>query len=316
MLLHPSIDKSTTGRSAVADPLSPQTRVVHQKPRMPARIQVAKVGFRLLDAVAPLAAGRLAADLFTRPRRRAAGPLVPDAPPLTTHGFTLRDGGPDLAVWDWGEGPTVLLAHGWDGCAAQMASFVAPLVRAEYFVAALDLPAHGSSAGTHTNIAEMAEALVRAGRRLGPVHAVIAHSMGGAAVALALQRGLRAKRAVFLAAPAEMPPFLWRFAASLGLGARGAAALVGEIDRRIGGFASMELPRLCGTQTARLLLLHDPADREVPFSESERIAAAWPGARLHSVPGRGHLRMLGDPEVVRAAVAFVREDRSPLSLAG
>jgi pimeloyl-ACP methyl ester carboxylesterase len=282
---------------------------------MPARIQVAKVGFRLLDAVAPLAAGRLAADLFTRPRPHARSP-IPDAPPLTTHGFTLRDGGPDLAVWDWGEGPTVLLAHGWDGCAAQMASFVAPLVRAGYFVAALDLPAHGSSAGTQTNIAEMAEALVRAGRRLGPVHAVIGHSLGGAAAALALQRGLRAKRAVLLAAPAEMPPFLRRFAAALGLGARGAAAMVDELDRRVGGFASMELPRLCGAQTARLLLLHDPADREVPFSESERIAAAWPGARVHAVPGSGHLRMLRNSEVVRAAVDFVREDRTPLSLAG
>ncbi len=78
----------------------------------------------------------------------------------------------------------------------------------------------------------------------------------------------------------------------------------------------MELPRLCGAQTARLLLLHDPADREVPFSESERIAAAWPGARVHAVPGSGHLRMLRNPEVVRAAVDFVREDRTPLSLAG
>jgi pimeloyl-ACP methyl ester carboxylesterase len=281
---------------------------------MLARIQVTKVGFRLLDAVAPQAAGRLAADLFTRPRAHARPP-IPDAPPLTTHGFTLRDGGSDLAVWDWGEGPTVLLAHGWDGCAAQMASFVAPLVHAGYFVAALDLPAHGSSAGTQTNIAEMAEALVRAGRRLGPVHAVIGHSMGGAAAALAFQRGLRAKRAVFLAAPAEMLPFLRRFAGALGLGARGADAMVGEIDRRIGGFASMELLRLCRTQTARLLLLHDPADREVPFSESERIAAVWPGALLHSVPGRGHLRLLRDPEVVRAAVDFLREDRSPLSLA-
>lgn len=162
----------------------------------------------------------------------------------------------------------------------------------------------------------MADALVRAGHRLGPVHAVIGHSLGGAAAALALQRGLRAKRAVLLGSPAEMTPFLRRFGDAVGLGARGTAALIDEMDRRVGGFASMDLPALCATQTAGLLLLHDPADREVPFSESERIAAAWPRARLQAVPGSGHLRMLRDPEVVRAAVEFIREDRTSLSLAG
>ncbi len=274
-----------------------------------------RTGLGLLDAVAPALAGRLAADLFTRPRRSPT-PKVPEAPPLPTHRFTLRDGAPDLAVWDWGDGPTVLLAHGWSGCAAQMSAFVAPLVRAGYFVAALDLPAHGSSAGTQATVAEMAEALVQTGRRLGPVHAVIAHSLGGAAAALALQRGLAAKRAVLLAAPAEMPLFARRFAAAMGLGPRGSAAMVEEMGRRVGGAESIDLTRLGPAQTAKLLLLHDPADREVPFAECERIAAAWPGARLQPVPGRGHTRMLRDPEVVRAAVEFIRADPTSLSLAG
>lgn len=303
--------KSTTGRSRSGERRSlPPRAPVNAVHRFALRL-----GLRILDAAAPGVAGRLAADLFTRPHR-AATPRSPEAPSLPTHRFTLRDGGPDLAVWDWGEGPTVLLAHGWSGCAAQMSAFVAPLVRAGYFVAALDLPAHGASAGTHATVTEMAEALVRAGRRLGPVHAVIAHSLGGAAAAIALQRGLRANRAVLLAAPAGMPPFARRFAAAMGLGPRGSDAMAEEMDRRVGGAESIDLTRLGRAQTSGLLLLHDPADREVPFAESERIAAAWPGARLRPVPGRGHSRMLKDPEVVRAAVEFVRDDQAPLSLAG
>src|SRR4051794_15522348 len=140
--------KSTTGRKH-ADPI---------------RLGLARIGFGALDAFSPVLAGRAAANLFTRPLIRAAS-LEPETG-LPNHRFELHDlGEPTLNVWDWGAGPTVLLAHGWNGWAAQMSAFVAPLVRAGYFVAAVDMPAHGRSGGTHTHVAGMADALVRAGRR-------------------------------------------------------------------------------------------------------------------------------------------------------
>ena len=274
----------------------------------------ARLGFGILDSLAPSLAGRLATGIFTRPLVHSR---VEPETGLANHRFELHDSGePVLNVWDWGSGPTVLLAHGWNGWSAQMSPFVAPLVNAGYFVASIDMPAHGASQGTHTNVAEMAAALVRAGRRLGPVHAVIGHSIGGAAAALALQRGLKAKRLVMLGSPARMPPFARQWAATLGLGPRGAEAFLAEIGRLVGGFDSIDLSLLGPRQTAELLILHDPADREVPFSDGEQIAAVWPGAQLRAVPGRGHTRMLREGEVVRAAVDFIRSDKTALPLAG
>ncbi len=92
--------------------------------------------------------------------------------------------------------------------------------------------------------------------------------------------------------------------------------MVAELGRRVGGTETIDLTRLGPRQKADLLVLHDPADREVPFSEAERITAAWPGARLRAFPGRGHSRILRDGEVVRAAVEFIRADKTALSLAG
>ena len=62
--------------------------------------------------------------------------------------------------------PPVLLLHGWDGRAAQMISFVEPLVDAGYAVLAVDAPAHGASAGRQTNMLEWSLALRAIARRL------------------------------------------------------------------------------------------------------------------------------------------------------
>src|SRR5215475_4516748 len=106
-------------------------------------------GVRLLDLLAPVAAERFAFELFGRPRRRR------EPPSIRGHRFSIVGDGPELAVWDWGEGRTVLLVHGWNGNGAQLSGFVAPLLRAGYYVAAPDMPAHGDSAGSHSNVLEM-----------------------------------------------------------------------------------------------------------------------------------------------------------------
>jgi pimeloyl-ACP methyl ester carboxylesterase len=45
----------------------------------------------------------------------------------------------------------------------------------------------------------------------------------------------------------------------------------------------------------------------VPFDHGRAIAEAWPGARFVPLEHLGHTRPLADTEVLRAAVAFLRE---------
>jgi pimeloyl-ACP methyl ester carboxylesterase len=262
--------------------------------------RIVNAGMRFLDSVAPAAAQRLAFDWFGRPRRRPGRPIG-------GHGFRLTGDGPELAVWDWGEGPTVLLVHGWNGNAAQLNGLVPPLVRAGYYVAAPDLPAHGASAGTHTNVRAMADALLRLGRRVGPVHAVIAHSLGAAASVIALAEGLGAKRAVLIAPPADLPRYARQFAHAVGLSPRSTVDLLARLDVALGGRESFDLLRLAPSQTARTLVLHDPADREVPLADAQALVRAWPAARLEMLEGAGHTRALRHPEVISRAVRFVTD---------
>jgi pimeloyl-ACP methyl ester carboxylesterase len=257
-------------------------------------------GVRLLDRVAPRAAQRLVFDRFATPLRRRGAPDLPGFPP---HRFTLDDG---LVVWDWGDGPTVLLVHGWNGSAAQMSGFVFPLLRAGCYVAAPDLPAHGASPGRQTNIRELTDAILRVGRRVGPVHAVVAHSFGAAATVAALSRGLRAERVVLLAPAAALPAYAGSFAAAAGLSQPSVGGLLARIDARVGGIARYDPVAAASGQRADLLVLHDRSDREVPFEAGRAIASAWPGGRIEAVNGAGHTRMLRNPAVIERAASFIR----------
>jgi pimeloyl-ACP methyl ester carboxylesterase len=84
-----------------------------------------------------------------------------------------------LAVYSWGEGPTVLLVHGWSGRASQLARYAAPLVARGYRAVAVDGPGHGRSDGWFTNLPQMADALMAVQAQEGPFAGVLAHSVKG-----------------------------------------------------------------------------------------------------------------------------------------
>ena len=170
------------------------------------------------------------------------------------------------------------------------------------------------SAGTRTHVIDMADALLRVGRRVGPVHAVIAHSLGAAATVIALAEGLGAERAVLIAPPADLPRYARAFARTVGLSPRSAAGMVSRIDEILGGRDAIDLLRLAAGQRARTLVVHDPQDREVPFADARALANAWPGASLLALPGAGHTRALRHPEVISRAVGFVADAALPLAL--
>jgi pimeloyl-ACP methyl ester carboxylesterase len=266
-----------------------------------------QTGFRILGRVAPAFADRQAAALFVTPRRRRSPP-VPGTPGLVATRLHVVSEGGELAVWSFGEGPPVVLAHGWNGSAAQLSSFIRPLVEAGFRVLAYDQPAHGHSQGRRTTVLKMAAALQAIARAVGPLHAVVAHSLGATATTLALFDNLPADRAVLFAPPASPPYFAQVLAARLGLSKSRTEGMVAEVQRIIGiHLDSIDLRRTAQWVRQPALILHDVGDREVPFSQGRAMAEAWPNARFVPLERLGHARPLSDAAVVRQVVAFVRE---------
>jgi pimeloyl-ACP methyl ester carboxylesterase len=261
--------------------------------------------FRGLSAVAPSTTERIAARLFSSPRRKrqATPPIVAGVEASET---TIEHGGYRLAVSSWGAGPAVLLVHGWEGHAGQMARLASRLVTRGFRAVTFDMPAHGRSTGDRVNVVQMAAAIRAVAGEVGPVCGVVAHSLGGAATAVALRDGLEVQRVVMLAPAAEPTYFARRLGALLGLPEARTEGMLRRICRELGGdWGRVSVPEFAPSMTAQLLLMHDPQDRDVPWEHGESIALAWPDADLKPVGGLGHRNILKSRDVIEATVAFL-----------
>jgi hypothetical protein len=275
--------------------------------RPSSRLLLLRAGLAVGTAMAPRLAARWAESLFfTPPRpRRASTSLPPGAQRLEVSGSA----GP-LAAWSWGGGPAVYLVHGWGGRAEQLGAFVAPIVDRGFRVVALDGPGHGLSAGRLSSGPEIGRALACVAARVAPAHAVVAHSLGAAAVAFAMREGLAVGRLAFIGPPAD--PLTWVAAFARRLGLR--PAIQAEMRRRSevrlrARWDDLPLVPLRGiADPPPLLVVHDRDDREVPWADGAAVATAWPGAVRLDTNGLGHRRVLRDPAVVARVAAFIDGD--------
>ena len=160
----------------------------------------------------PLAlASRWAEQLFLTPPRQAI--TRHERETLSRGRFRrVRVGPHRVGTWRWGEGPAVLLVHGWGGHAGRLSRFVRPLTEAGFSVVAFDAPGHSSSDGKLCDLADFVRALRAVARDYGGVAAVIGHSLGAAACLLAMRKGFKVGAAVLLAPLADPEEYTGRFA--------------------------------------------------------------------------------------------------------
>lgn len=285
----------STDQSPRANPLS----------RVDAGIVALRLGFQLLGPLAPERAARVAERIFTRPPQH---PLRPQEETFLETGerFVVSHDGQELAGWSWGDGPVVLLMHGWGSRAGRFRLFVPELLACGFRVVAFDGPGHGRTGGTSASMPQFAAALAAVAAVKGPVSAFIGHSLGGAAALFAMSRLVPPVPAVLISAPSDPVVFWRRFVRHLAIPRAVRDRLQFNLERRFGiTWTDLNLIPLAAALPTPLLVIHDDADEDVPAENGREIAAAAPHGSFVLTEGLGHRAIMRDASVVRRAVDFI-----------
>lgn len=224
-----------------------------------------------------------------------------------TQRFILNTTAGRIAGFTAGNGPLVILVHGWGEQAASLGGFIAPLSEAGFQVVGIDLRGHGDSGGQTTDVVESAAVISEVADHFGGAHGIIAHSMGANSALWALKDGLDVNAAVLIAPNVDLAYAMETFEVLFGLPPKAIAGLKRSIERKFGPAIWREIrgDHLARFVTSPGLVFHDPGDPQVPFTGSERLVRAWADCELVETPGLGHGTITRDEAVVERAVGYL-----------
>lgn len=267
--------------------------------------------FPKLEAIAPFFAHRYFLKVFFTPLQYRV-PEKEKEFAARAEKFLIHAANRRIQCYAWGEGPVVIVVHGWAGRATQFRRIAEAFMREGYRVIGFDGPAHGQSEGKTTNIIEFEETLKALYERTGVPEGIIAHSFGGGAVLYAAMRGLPVKRLVNIASPTIgdeiINTYLRAVHGSPSTGEFFKRWMLGKFGKPFDHFTSLWFVRHLPSKV-ELLLIHDEDDPEVILQHALELKKAYPDARLHATRGLGHTRILKDEQVAAHCVTFVRNGR-------
>ncbi|MBX2839247.1 MAG: alpha/beta hydrolase [Gammaproteobacteria bacterium] len=287
--------------------------------------------FKALSAFAPRTAGHLGFKLFCRPLsakrvnrvQRAVQPIAEElmaAATIDTLAFPEGNGTQrhiTTYTFEPSEQPaikTTLLLHGWSSRATHLLAFVPQLTQQGHRVVAVDFPAHGLSDGRTFHLPLGVRALHAVKDRFTDWDSIIAHSLGGP-VATSLVSGaiegfdpISVRRMVLISSPNSMPRIFAQYARMIGLSGVAENMLNGYVVDLAGNpLSSFIASEQLATSRVQTLVMHDPGDQEVPFSEAADLVKAGAHVQLQEVRDVGHRRILYSSDVIERAARFCTE---------
>ncbi|MEM7345587.1 MAG: alpha/beta hydrolase, partial [Chloroflexota bacterium] len=272
-----------------------------------------KMIFRLVEILMPALAGRWATSLFLTPiknkRPDYESEFIQDAiiqkiPIVESYDQSLTN--PYYVKYSWGRGMPILLIHGWAGRGSQVAALAKPLVEAGYKVITFDALAHGDSPGKKTTLPEFVRVIQHIAAKEGKFRAMIGHSFGGVAMALAVNDGVEAEKLITIGSPASMAFIFEEFGKQINASHTSTKKIGTYIEtltqRHIDDFS---LKNLVLTLTQPSLIIHDKNDKEVDYGQSLILANSWLGSKHILTENLGHRRILRDSNTISKIVEFI-----------
>jgi pimeloyl-ACP methyl ester carboxylesterase len=236
----------------------------------------------------------------TPDRRTRLSPVLEGA---VEHRIPISSG--HVAAWRVGEGPAVLLAHGFSDSQALWTPLMRALLAAHRPFVAFDLPGHGRSGESNRRASDGIEALFAVSAALGPIQAVVAHSMSVTSTLVALAEGLPCQRAVMLASATQFQRQFARLRAPPDMRPHVIARAREILEARDPPDPRFDLAAAAANMTIPALFIHCHDDVSWSSAASAHLAAHWKGAESRFTQALGHRGVARDAVTVRWIVEFL-----------
>lgn len=263
--------------------------------------------FKILSAFSKSKAAEAAFDLFCTPPSRHELALPVWFTQAEQLNFEWRSYHILGFRWNAGAKRKLLIIHGFQSSSLNFEAYVQALIAQDMEVYAFDAPAHGRSSGNRINVLIYRDFILHLQQEYGPFKSVMAHSLGGLALSLALEQWPvpQLPRVAFIAPATETRTAVQQFFEIIRIRDVAVQDAFNNIIYKLSGqdTAWFSITRSIQQYKTPILWIHDQDDTITPLSDA---LPAWslglPYVQTMLTEGLGHRRIYREPSVVHTVV--------------
>ena len=206
------------------------------------------------------------------------------------------------------DGQKVLFVHGWNGRSSQFFRIIELLSDSGYDITAFDLPGHGRSTRSTTNLPEITDLISEVTESTGPYHGIVCHSFGSVAALNSVRLGAAFEKLVLISPGVyEIKPMFETFVGLFGLDEEYYADRLFDLAESLYGASPGEfgLDRFSEQIKTETLIVHCEDDKEAMKEIALTLHSDMKNSTLHLTEGLGHRRILRDEKVAEIVMNFL-----------
>lgn len=212
-------------------------------------------------------------------------------------------------AWRAGQGPVVVLVHGYGGVAAQWYKIADMLVKAGYCVVAPDITAHGSTRGDKIRFRSFIDDLKQLEGVLNEdIYAYVGHSAGGLCMMAGRRvHGLKARKYVCIATPSYPYPPIKVMRKKIQPPEKVIGGYQDFLGRQFGCEWDDIVAHCFDFETGNnLLLVYDENDKYLEPGDLENIRQYWLEVKVLITTDAGHEQLLRSDVCIEKVGAFLQ----------
>jgi pimeloyl-ACP methyl ester carboxylesterase len=267
-----------------------------------------KTKIRLASLASVRWGAQIAFDMFSTPYRKSKKPK----PSIFKQAENIKINVNGCLIngykWNPQAKKQILILHGFESRAYKFDMYIHPLLKNDWGITVMDAKAHGKSEGKQIILPDYVAMIEKLELQYGKFSGYLAHSFGGIAVSLYLEKYKNELAKLVLIAPAtETDTAIRLFSKIVGLKEQVRLAIHELVLERSGKSIDFySIKRIIPMLNNQILWVHDKNDKITPLADVHQLMESSPThVEFYITEGLGHSRIYKEPVVIEKVIDFL-----------